>query len=55
MYATTSAPHHATSDGAGPEHAGPNGNNGHNEFGGETDEDAPVDADFAFVDDGKKN
>ena len=58
MYAGTAAQHHAASSGPGPEHAGPNGNNGnngHTESGSEPGDDAPVDAEFAYVDDGKKN
>ena len=45
----------AASGETGPGHAGPNGSNGHGEPGGEAGDEAPIDADFAYVDEEKKN
>ena len=53
MYAASSAQHHAASGGAGPEHVVPKDNSGPNEAGSEAGDAAPIDADFAFVDDEK--
>ena len=51
MYASTSAQNHAASGGPGPESPVPNGNNGADEPGRDTGDNAPIDADFAVVDD----
>ena len=53
MYAASSAQHHAESGGAGPEQVVPDDNSGPNDTGDEAGDAAPIDADFAFVDDEK--
>jgi molecular chaperone DnaK len=53
MYAAASAQQHTASGGPGPEHIDPNGHNGSDEAVNEPGDDAPIDADFAFVDDEK--
>ena len=53
MYAATSAQQHTASGGPGPEYVDPNDNSGPNEAGSEAGDAAPIDADFAFVDDEK--
>ena len=55
MYTATSAQHEPAPGGTGPEHAGPNGGNGHGGSGSEAGDEAPIDADFAYVDDSKKH
>ena len=60
MYAATSAPPHTgagteTPDRSDFEQGRPNGDDDFNESGHEANENASVDADFAFVDDDKKN
>ena len=53
MYAATPAQHHAASGGAGPEHVGSHGNEGPSKAGSQAGDGAPVDADFAYVNDDK--
>ena len=53
MYAATSAQQHTASGGPGPEYVDPNDDSGPNEAGSEAGDAAPIDADFAFVDDEK--
>ena len=54
MYGSASEQQYAPPDGDGPEYVGPNGHNVSNGTNGEADDDAPIDADFAFVDDKNK-
>jgi molecular chaperone DnaK len=53
IYASASAQYNSTSDQAPPERVVPNGDSGPAESGSESGDDASVDADFAFVDEGK--
>jgi molecular chaperone DnaK len=54
MYAGASPDHREGRNDAAPEYVGPNGHNVSNGTNNVTDEDAPIDADFAFVDDKNK-
>jgi len=54
MYAGASPDHREARNDAAPEYVGPNGHNVSNGTNNVTDEDAPIDADFAFVDDKNK-